>query len=81
MLEEETQQQIGDVEIADPWDLFPWTLPTYKQTNWKSKSVSLEHGNCNGVGGSSLNLVWVVVCISLPDVNGRKVFPGTESVS
>ena len=48
---------------------------------YKSRSVSLEHGNCNGVGGSSLSLVWVAVCISLPDVNGGKVFPGTESVS
>ena len=52
----------------------------YKRTT-KSRSVSLEHDNCNGVGGSSLNLVWIAVCISLPDVNGGKVFPGTESVS
>jgi len=28
MLEDEAQQYIGDVQIADPWDLFPWTLTT-----------------------------------------------------
>lgn len=28
MLEDEAQQYIGDVQIADPWDLFPWILYT-----------------------------------------------------
>jgi len=28
MPEVEAQQYIGGVQIADPWDLFPWTLYT-----------------------------------------------------
>ena len=60
-------------------------LTCYLKVGWhlsiKQDRSRWKHDNCNGMGGSSLNLVWVAVCISLTDVNGGKVFPGTESVS